>query len=425
MAKQIKHLGIGLALLAAGTASLAPQAIAREKKTEEAKGPKYSPEVLKAFGAPTKAGDKAEIDKAIDAKDYAGATARLQQADAVASKTPDDNYIIAMTKVRIAQASSNNALLKEGIQQAEATGKVAPELHGQFVRVLASLAVQANDYATAQTYYEQMAAASPNDVGVQTDLAKIYLKQKQVAKATATLQKAAGAAEAKGVKADEDVYALRVQIAYDNKLTSELNPAAMALVKNYPKAKNWDAAIYSFRNGIKNDDQLDLDVYRLQHSVGALSSEGQYLDYANTAQLRGLPAEARRILNDGVAAKKVDPSKPNYLELARLVPTAKIAADKASLPASERQSRAAPTGKIAGATADAYLSHGDYAKAIDLYRLALTKGGVDAGRVNTRLGIALTRTGDKAGATAAFKAVTGEPRATLAQYWLIWLDQKA
>jgi hypothetical protein len=55
-----------------------------------------------------------------------------------------------------------------------------------------------------------------------------------------------------------------------------------------------------------------------------------------------------------------------------------------------------------------------------MYRAALSKGGVDANEVNTRLGIALARSGDKAGAQAAFGAVTGNPRAGIAALWTTW-----
>ena len=58
------------------------------------------------------------------------------------------------------------------------------------------------------------------------------------------------------------------------------------------------------------------------------------------------------------------------------------------------------------------------------YRLALQKGGIDANTANTRLGIALARSGDKAGAQAALAAVTG-PRAPIAHYWVIWLNRAA
>ena len=75
-------------------------------------------------------------------------------------------------------------------------------------------------------------------------------------------------------------------------------------------------------------------------------------------------------------------------------------------------------------TGDAYLGYGEYAKAAELYRAALTKSGVDTNLANLRLGIALARSGDKAGATAAFNAVTG-PRADIAKYWLLYLSTRA
>ena len=46
---------------------------------------------------------------------------------------------------------------------------------------------------------------------------------------------------------------------------------------------------------------------------------------------------------------------------------------------------------------------GNYAKAAELYRVALAKPGVDADVANLHLGMALARAGDKAGATAALQ----------------------
>ena len=71
--------------------------------------------------------------------------------------------------------------------------------------------------------------------------------------------------------------------------------------------------------------------------------------------------------------------------------------------------------------ADGHLSYGEYAKAVTLYRSALTKTGVDADTVNTRLGISLAMSGDKEGARAAFQAVKG-PRAEIAALWIAYLD---
>jgi hypothetical protein len=64
----------------------------------------------------------------------------------------------------------------------------------------------------------------------------------------------------------------------------------------------------------------------------------------------------------------------------------------------------------------------DYAKAAELYRQAIGKPGVDPNVANMHLGIALARSGDKAGATTAFNAVTGN-LAGIAKYWLIYVKQ--
>jgi len=72
---------------------------------------------------------------------------------------------------------------------------------------------------------------------------------------------------------------------------------------------------------------------------------------------------------------------------------------------------------------DRYAAMGDYQKAVALYRDALNKPGTDAAIANLHIGMALTRAGDKAGATAAFNAVSGS-RADIAKFWLTYLNQK-
>jgi tetratricopeptide (TPR) repeat protein len=73
---------------------------------------------------------------------------------------------------------------------------------------------------------------------------------------------------------------------------------------------------------------------------------------------------------------------------------------------------------------DRYYAMGQYDKAVELYRMAMGKPGVDPAVANLHVGMALARAGDKAGATAALNAVTG-PRSDIAKYWLIYVQQKS
>ena len=97
---------------------------------------------------------------------------------------------------------------------------------------------------------------------------------------------------------------------------------------------------------------------------------------------------------------------------------------RASLPQLAAEAKAGAAARLAVRTADAYYGYGDYAQAAELYRAALTKTGADPNLINLRLGMALARAGDKAGATAALNAVTG-PRAELAKFWLVYLATRA
>ena len=68
-----------------------------------------------------------------------------------------------------------------------------------------------------------------------------------------------------------------------------------------------------------------------------------------------------------------------------------------------------------------YLNFDDTAKAIEMYELALSRSGVDRGRVLTRLGIAQVDQGQFADAKANFDQVEG-PRAAIADLWALYAE---
>ena len=122
------------------------------------------------------------------------------------------------------------------------------------------------------------------------------------------------------------------------------------------------------------------------------------------------------MLEEGIAAKAVDPNKSPFKEMIQQA-NAKSAGEAATLDGAAAKGLGASTAKAALAAGDLLYGYGQFAKAAELYRAALTKSGADASLINLHLGMALARSGDKAGATAALNAVTGA-RAEIAKYWL-------
>jgi hypothetical protein len=194
-------------------------------------------------------------------------------------------------------------------------------------------------------------------------------------------------------------------------------------VEAYPNPVNWRDALVITRDKYPSlDDQTELDFLRLQAAANALNGERDFVEYADTALNRSYYGEAQFAINEGIRRNMLVASKPLVAELKKTADS-KVGADKASLPALEKESKSSP--KLAMGTADAYYGYGEFAKAAALYKQGVGAVGVDQGTANLRLGVALGRAGDKAGAMAALSVVKGGPREELAKYWMIFLNQPA
>ena len=395
-------------LLVGATVSAAP--VMAQKKAEAPKPPKLTKLVAAALG---------EAQKLQAAGDHAGALAKIVEAEAVPGPTADDAYFTAAIKLNSAVATKNNPLIEDAITKMLATGKVSAADEPKFVKTLGSLAMERKDYNTATKAFERLTAMNPNDADNQIALAELYYAQKQSGKAVETINKAIAANTAAGTKPLESWYRRALGIAYDGKVAGAVTPASLALISAYPNPVNWRDAVLITRDSFpKIDEQTELDMLRLQAATGALTGERDFVEYADTALGRGLPGEAEYAIAQGIAKNMLTPTKPLIAELKRTA-AGKVGADKASLPGLERDSKTNP--KLALGTGDAYYGYGEFARAAALYRLAVGGAGVDPATANLRLGAALARAGDKAGAAEALKLVKGGIREELARYWLVFV----
>jgi tetratricopeptide (TPR) repeat protein len=227
---------------------------------------------------------------------------------------------------------------------------------------------------------------------------------------------------AAGQTVDESWYKYALKLAFDGRQ----NPALASLAEAQPRARRRlsDQGELARRGAHLPRHQqsrpaADLDVLRFMRASGALAGERDWYDLVDGLYKAGNYAEAKAVLDDGIAKRMIDPKKAAFAELVRLT-NARMTGDRASLPGEESKAMAAANGASALKIGDAFYGYGEHAKAIALYRAALTKGGVDANLVNTRLAMALLASGDRAGAEAAFGALTG-PRQNLGAFWLAWL----
>ena len=242
--------------------------------------------------------------------------------------------------------------------------------------------------------------------------------QGRKAEAVATFQRAIQAILASGRKPPENVYKRTLGVAYEASL-----PASVELGRQwaaaYPSADSWHTAVGIYRNMMRPDDESSLALLRLLGAANSLTGT-DYNDYAAVAIDQTNFVEAQAVLQQGVAANRIKADDAVIAKALAALKTKPTPTD-ADLMAAAKSAQS-PTALLR--VGDRYYGLGQYAKAADIYRQVLAKPGADAAMANLHLGMALARAGDKAGATAAFNAVTG-PRADVAKFWLLYLNSHA
>ena len=190
------------------------------------------------------------------------------------------------------------------------------------------------------------------------------------------------------------------------------------MLREHPSAQNWNEVLRVYQTAGRLEDQPNLDLLRLMRATNGLDVNS-INEYVRLAAQRGLPREAQVIYQGSVAGGAIPANEEVASEIA-----SNISGDQAGLAESEAASRSSANGRVALNTADAYASYGNTSKALELYQLAIDKGGVDAGVVNLRRGALYYAANQTDQARAAFEAVTGD-RAPHAAFWLQWLDEQA
>jgi len=405
--KPVSRLAIA-AVLALG--AVASPVVAKEKPAAPAKGPNLSKE-FRAAAQP--------LQKAIQSKDFAAAAAALPAAQTAAS-TPDDKFYAGLFQYQIAANAKDTASTIAGATAMLASGVAPVEQQGALNYLLGREAYFAKDYPKALAYLDESIRLGNKPPELLIMAADISFKQRQYAPGLGYAEQGIAAQKAAGQVVPEDWYQRALSAAYNAKSGPDLVKWGGMLVKAYPTSENWRSTLVLYRDSKQMDGQITLDLYRLMRATKSIAGERDYYDYAAIASERGLPGEAKAVVDLAVSRDAKLATSKNLAEL-RALATPKIAADLASLPASEKAAAASPAARPTMGAADGHLSYGEYAKAVTLYRSALTKTGVDADTVNTRLGISLAMSGDKEGARAAFQAVKG-PRAEIAALWMAYLD---
>ena len=398
---------LALALMTGTALGTAP---ALAQKQEKPKPPKLSKPVMAVVQ---------EVQKLQQAGDHAGALAKLDAAKDVPRAEADDALILAKLKLFSAQTVKDNAKLEEGLTEAVEAPSISQEEKTNFSKFIAGLALNRKDYQKSIKWYDYYLSQKPDDVEMTVQAASAYAAMNARPKVIELLSKAISLREAAGQKGDKTWYAFRAQAAMDANLNDQLQSALLSWLKAYPEPDTFNKAIeITKQRGGNMDNNLLIDWGRLMWAAGAMATSNNYLEYADAAIDRGMPNEADMVLKEAVAKQLVDPTKPNIKEFMAIA-TSKNAESKAGIAALEKEAGSSP--RIALVVADTLANLGQHQKAVGYYKGLVGNSAIDQDTVNLRMGAALMKLGDKAGAKAAFEAVKPGPRSAIAQFYTVLL----
>ena len=361
------------------------------------------------------------VQQAIQTNNFQAAAAALPAARS-AAKGADARYMVGYYQLRTGIGTGNREMQAHAIDIILSSGAVpAADLPALYSNQ-GAVALIGHDLKKAEAAYTKLVELTPNDPNAVMTLAEVKHDVGKVPEAVTLMERAIDIRRASGQVVPESWYKRALKTAFDAKVAPQSLKFAQALAASYPTDENIRDAVIVHREVGELDQDARLGLYRLMRASNAFAGERDYFEAAEALEAAGLGGEANALLKEGASKNMVDTAKGRARDL--LTSSARKAPTKAALTNLEKKAASAATGADALGAADAFYGAGDYAKAAELYRIALQKGSVDANIVNARLGMALALAGQKAEAEAAFRAVQG-PRSNLASLWLAWLSRRA
>jgi hypothetical protein len=408
---------LALALAAAGAAMAGTAALTGAAQAQEQAQPEYKPS--RGFG-------RIYQPIAAIANDAAGdfATARAQLPALVAAvENEDDRYLAGNLHYALGLKLSDQALQKQGMELMLASGKAAPAAVAEMNYFLGEWAYDAQDWARARQYLQAARTAGYTEGNVEGLTAEAYFKEGQVQQGLSYLEGLIGQRKAAGQPAPEAWLRRALAVAFEARDTAQAGKWSALLAAQYPTADNWRRALLVVEQLQPPEPEVYLDLLRLMSVTNSLNDRDRFIRYLNTIDPRIMATEAGRVLAAARSAGVFTEADADYGRIKAIVDQ-RAPGEAAEAAGYAAEAASAANGRPAENAGDLYLALENFAKAEEMFQLALTKGGIDRDAVLTRLGIAQTHQGKYAEAKATFSQVSGA-RVPIAQLWTAYVDSKA
>jgi tetratricopeptide (TPR) repeat protein len=373
------------------------------------------PSVSRELAKPLKA-----LQDAVNAKQYADAIAKAKEANAIASKTPYDQYIINEFMLAAYAGLQNYAEAAEKAEANQSSPYTPASVKSQRVKILMGLYLQMKNYSKVLDYGAQARANGDNSSETLRIIATSYYLLGKYKEAMTTMQDLVNRADDNGGRPDEK------SLVFIWDCASKLNDQNVAgktvekLITYYPKPDYWQYAVIPMLQNKGTDDRVALNIFRLASETGVLQRGGDYVEAAQIALDQGNPGEAYSFMQ-AAQAKNLFTEQRDKDRAQRVTDMAKTRAadDRASMTKNEQMANGLPNGNLLVSLGAAYIGFGEADKAEGLISRGIAKGSLKyADEANLLLGIAQLKQKKTDEARKSFGKVAADSKySRLAKLW--------
>jgi hypothetical protein len=357
----------------------------------------------------------------IRAQKYREALAKIREADTVGNKTANETFMIERMRGSAAAGAGDNETAIRAYEAVINSGRLSPGQQLPFIEGIAGAYYRARDYASAAKW-AQRAVKEGGGASARALLTNSLYLAGDMASAMREVSGQVRAAEAAGQAPAEESLQLLTNIALKQNDKAAYVAALEKLVTYYPKKEYWQDLVQRISSKPGFSDRHALTVYRLKLARGQLTSANDYMEMSQLAMQAGIPAEARKVVEQGFSAgilgagAEADRQK----RLRDMVGRAFAEEDKNRAKV-EAEAAAAKDGTALVNLGYGYVAVGQADKGLNLMEQGIRKGGMKRSEdAKLLLGIAYLYAGQKMKAQQVLRAVEGaDGTADLARLWLI------
>jgi hypothetical protein len=349
------------------------------------------------------------------------ALAKAKEAEAVPNRTPAEQLTIDRMKAAAAQRAGDMAT---AVQSLEAVaGKVSGAELGQIAEQLAAAYAQQRNNAKAGEWLQKAVAAGNNSATVKQLQSYLQSASGDYAAIAKEAGAAVTAAEQAGRKPEEGELLRLADAQQRTNNTAGYVNSLEKLLQYYPKKDYWNAYLSRLPRKAGFGDRYLIDVMRLKLATGTLTKTEDFMELAQLSLQAGLPAEARRIIEQGykagalgTGAEAARHQRLKDLALKQEAEQKTAIAGQAAEAANEK------TGDDLVKVGSAYVAMGEVDQGIGLIEKGIAKGGLKRpDDAKLRLGMAQLQSAKaKASAAQTLRSVKGNDGvAEIARLWLV------